>query len=42
MLTLYGRHSIPTGIPLNYTREEPLLQLGKELSGLSEEAIQDS
>jgi hypothetical protein len=37
---LYGRHSIQTGIPINYTREEHLLQLGKELSGLSEEAVQ--
>ena len=40
MLTSSGRHSIQTGIPTNHTRENYLLQLGKELAGVSEEAIQ--
>jgi len=40
MLTSSGRHSIQTGIPTSYTREDYLLQLGKELAGVSEEVIQ--
>ena len=43
MLTSSGRRSIQTGIPKSHTREDScLLQLGKELAGVSEEPIQDT